>query len=185
MYLAPGGAFDPAMEIPHEEVTITRAPDGSETPVVTARWQAADQVISGFPGGNFMLLWGQDFYQGPSWEGPWTDTGQDNPFQGEDFARAMNENAAASITAATCNGVVSHEGRELVRYTYHLRTEPPGGHSWWEADQVVYLDPETGRMMITEEHGLMESWAPEPKDSVRITTVTYGTEFSITPPTAE
>lgn len=181
MYLDEGGVFDPAFKIPHEEVTVQRMPDGSEVPVVTARWQAPDQVISAFPGGSFMLLWGQDFYQGTSWEGPWTDTGSDNPYDAMEFALAMNAAAAATITAATC-AEVDLNGQTLRRYAYHVRTEPPGVGSWWESDQVVYVDPATGRMVVTEEHGLMESWAPEPKDYVKVTTATYGTAFEIRPP---
>ncbi|MEC7763452.1 MAG: hypothetical protein VX874_16235 [Pseudomonadota bacterium] len=182
MYLDEGGVFDPVFEIQHQEVSVNRMPDGTEVPVVTARWQAPDQVISAFPGGQYMLLWGQDFYQGASWDGPWTDTGSDNPYDAMEFALAMNQSAAASIESATCDGPVEVGGRTLLRYAYHVRTEPPGGQSWWESDQVVYVDPETGRMAITEEHNLMESWAPEPKGYVKVTTADYGAAFEITPP---
>lgn len=182
MYLEDGGVFDPAFDIQHQEVTFNRMPDGTEQIVVTARWQAPDQVISAFPDGRFMLLWGQDFYDGSSWDGPWTDTGSDNPYDAMEFARDMNASSAASITEATCDGEVDVEGRTLLRYAYRVRTETAGGQSWWESDQVLYIDPETGRMAITEEHNLMESWAPEPKDYVRVTTADYGTDFAIAAP---
>jgi hypothetical protein len=181
MYLDEGGVFDPTFEIRHEKVTVTRETDGTETPVVTARWQAADQVISQLPTGTYMLLWGQDFYQGASWDGPWTDTGSDNPYDAVEYARGMNESAAASLTGAECDGRVDVDGRELTRYRYHVRIEPGAG-SWWESDVTLYVDPETNRLAIMEEHGLMESWAPEPKDSVKVTTVDYDVDFTIAAP---
>lgn len=115
-------------------------------------------------------------------DGPWTDTGSDNPYDAMEFARDMNASSAASITEATCDGEVDVEGRTLLRYAYRVRTETAGGQSWWESDQVLYIDPTTGRMAITEEHNLMESWAPEPKDYVRVTTAVYGTDFAIAAP---
>ena len=181
LYLDEGGPFDPTFEVPHEKVTIQRAPEGTETPVVTARWQAADQVISQLPSGSYMLLWGQDFYQGASWDGPWEDTGSDNPYDAVDYAREMNASAAANLSDAQCDGIVDVEGRALVRYRYHVRTETGAG-SWWESDTTLYVDPETNRTAIMEERGLMESWAPEPKDSVKITTVDYDVDFTLAAP---
>lgn len=168
-YYAVGGAFDPAELPPHANHVFTIAPDGTETTLVMVRWENARRVIS-FINGMYVLSYDGTFYQGAGWDGPWEAMDLPSQTDGVELGRATNAAIVRNLADATCHGEVDLDGTPVLKYSYLHHAETPGGQSWWKSDFVAYVDPATGMRVRTEEHALQESWAPEPKDSVRVTT---------------
>ncbi|WP_298492905.1 hypothetical protein [uncultured Maritimibacter sp.] len=185
LYSAPDGLFDPTNLVPQEHAAVWEFPDGTTAPYNTARWESPTRVLNETANG-FYLLYDGAFYQGTSWDGPWTAMGQTIDYDPVDFARSMNDSVLANLADMRCDGEVELEGRKVLRYAYHARTEPPEGGSWWEADLVLYVDAKTGQRVRMEEHALSESGAPGAKDEIRVTRVTPLPGYTIPdPPAAE
>lgn len=181
LYSAPDGLFDPANLVPQEHAVTWVYPDGTTAPYNTARWESPARVLNESNNGYYLLYDGA-YYQGPGWEGPWTSMGQGSDDDPIAFARGMNDSVLASLEDMRCDGEVDLEGRKVLRYAYHARTEPPEVGSWWEANYVLYVDAETGQRVRIEEHALSESWAPVAKEEVRVTRVTLLPGYTIPNP---
>jgi len=99
-----------------------------------------------------------------------------------DFARIARDDMAANLTDADCPGMIeTADGPRLV-YRFRTRTNPNEFDSWFGAFHEVTIDPGAGRVVqivLTEE---VASWAPEPSDAMKITTVSYDDSISIAPP---
>lgn len=182
-----GGVFDPATLTPQEHAVSWVAPDGTQTPGNTSRWENANRVVSD-NGGQFLLSYDGRFYQGPGWDGPWEDMGYPASEDAIAVGRAMNEIVLANLADMTCHGDVDIDGRPARKFTYAYRAETAGGASWWQSDYVLFIDSATGDRIRTEEHGLIESWAEtsDPKADVRVTSVTARPGYTVpNPPTVD
>lgn len=172
-----GGALDPFERGPREEVATIIAPDGSETPAQTVRWETPTQVIT-FMNGMYLLQYGRDMYAGPSWDGPWTHQ-QEMNFDPEEQARNVSKTYTDAMENAEC-GKTELDGVPVKTYAFHYKAGSEQGGSWWEGDLVLFVSKDG--LVRMEERNSAASWAPEPKDSVMVTKVALMPDFSITPP---
>lgn len=184
-FYAEGGLFDPAELTPQEHKAVWVSPDGTETPMNTSRWESATRSISD-NNGNFLLSYDRYFYSGPGWDGPWTDMNYPENPDPIEFGRMMNASVTSNLADMECHAEVDLSGTSALKYSYRYSYHAPDDSSWWESDYVLYVDAKTGHRLRTEEYNLIESWAPDPKDTVRVTTVTMMPGYTIpNPPVAK
>ncbi len=118
-----GGAWDPFVRENRRETTVSRNPDGIETPISDVLWDGPIRSINCTPNGCFMAI-GYAFWQGTSFEGPWTrgnDTGTGDP---EEFVRGTNRRLADSVSEAQCLGETTLDGQLAILYRFLSKPKP-------------------------------------------------------------
>ncbi len=168
-----GGVMDPFERGPREEVVVEVHPDGTQNPMQIVRWESPTKVITQM-NGMHILQYGTGMYIGESWEGPWAKQ-QELSFDPEEQARSTSRSYTDNMSNADCGKV---DG--LKTYAFHYQAGSKQGESWWEGDLILFIGDNGLQRM--EERNSAASWAPEPKASTMITTVTQRPDFGITPP---
>ncbi len=176
-----GGAWDPFTRANRREVTVARAPDGSETPVSDVLWDGPLKSINCTPNGCFLAV-GAETWRGNSAEGPWTSMGSTGVEDPEGFVQETNDLLAASVREPECLGTVTLDGTETLAYRFFSKPEPNRFGSWWGGRYTVWLTPDANQILRIELAEGVASWAPDPSEAVQITTVTVDESVSISAP---
>ena len=175
------GAWDPFTRANRREVTVSRHPDGSETPVSDVLWDGAVKSVNCTPNGCFLAI-GADTWRGETADGPWTSMGSTGVEDPEGFARETNDLLAASVSEPECLGMVTLAGAESLAYRFFSKPEPNRFGSWWGGRYTVWLTPDATQILRIELAEGIASWAPDQSEAVQITTVTVDESVSISAP---
>lgn len=173
-----GGALDPFKRGPREEVTVETAPDGSEVSRRIVRWETPVRVATKM-NGMVILQYGAEVYMGQDWDGPWARQ-QDLTYDPEEQARGVSKTYTENMSGAECPGKTDLEGQKVEVYRFSYEAGSEQGGSWWSGDLTLFVGKDG--LVRQEERNIAASWAPEPKDSVTVTTITpLPDDFSLTP----
>lgn len=176
-----GGAWDPFERENRRETTIIRHPNGTETPSSDVLWDGPLRSINCTPNGCFMAI-GNAFWQGKTFEGPWTRSNDVKNGDPEEFVRATNARLLASVKQPQCLGKTDLDGKSTLHYTFFSKPEPNEHGSWWGGRYSLWLDPDTNRILRIELAEGISSWAPEPSKDVQITTIVVDETIEIKEP---
>ena len=176
-----GGAWDPFARANRHEVTVSRAPDGTETPESEVYWDGPIKSINCTVNGCFLGI-GAETWQSDTAEGPWTSIGSTGIEDPEDFARETRDLMAASVAEPECLGAVDLDGTEALAYRFFSKPEPNRFGSWWGGRYTVWLTPDAGRILRIELADGIASWAPDPSPAVQVTVVEDDPTISISAP---
>lgn len=176
-----GGPLDPFVRPNRVETTVQVAPDGTETPMSVVRWDGPLKSINAV-GGTFYMAIGTKAWQGPSLDGPWTFNGIMGDYDPNDVTRNTTRSMAANVTEASCDGAVDLDGTEAVKYSFRTKTDPNQFGSWWGGLYTVYIGAESGQKLREDVAEYIASWAPDPVETVQVTTVVYDDTIEIVEP---
>jgi len=176
-----GGAWDPFARANRREVTVSRQPDGSETPVSDVLWDGPLNSINCTPNGCFLAI-GAETWRGDTARGPWTPMGSTGVEDPEGFVQETNDLLAASVREPECLGTVMLDDAETLAYRFFSKPEPNRFGSWWGGRYTVWLTPDATQILRIELAEGIASWAPEPDPAVKVTTVTYDDSIAISVP---
>lgn len=144
---------------PHRTETTVYDPDGTVIRTLDTIWESPLAVVSGVRGDSlFTLLIGQDFWTGPTLDGPWQKS--DYPLA-EDLttqANRMHAEQAANITDVTCPATVSLDGATYIAVGFRTQTNKDSNGSFFGALNTAYLDPETRLPQRWEQTEFINSW---------------------------
>ena len=116
-----GGALDPFVRPNRREVTVSRAEDGTETPLSDVIWDGPTRSVNCYGSGCAMMI-GREAWMGQSFDGPWTVAPTQAPEDPEAFARAIADDMAANLSDPVCRGEVDLDGRPARHYSYRTKT---------------------------------------------------------------
>ena len=176
-----GGAWDPFTRANRHEVTMSRAPDGSETQVSEVFWDGPVKSINCSVNGCFLGI-GAETWRSDTAEGPWTSIGSTGIDDPEGFARETRDLIAASVSEPECLGTVDLDGVEALAYRFYSKPEPNRFGSWRGGRYTVWLTPDAARILRIELADGIASWAPEPAADVQVTVVTEDPSIAIVAP---
>lgn len=173
-----GGAWDPFARESRQETTVLQHPDGTETPTSDVLWDGPIRSINCTPNGCFMAI-GSATWTGPSFEGPWTSSGDNGIEDPEAFVRATNTRFADSVAEPECLGVLEIEDQHALGYRFFSKPEPNEYGSWWGGRYSVWVDQGNNRILRIELADGIASWAPEPSKGISVTTIRYDQTIQI------
>jgi hypothetical protein len=181
---AEGAAFDAYEWPPHRTVNTMHDADGNVTRVFTSLIETPLRTISGIPGEHVTLAIENDVWTGPDFEGPWEKSPQGFTFDRRASHAREQAQRAANLEKVDCPGEVERDGVSFTAYSFTTRTDPneDTGGSWFGSDNTVYLDPETGRVVIWEMSDFFSSWAPKPNGELHVITYQYDPTITVTAP---
>ena len=142
------------------------------------------RTISGVRDGPMALVIDRDTWTGTSADGPWTKAPNQLP-EGRKAAHAKFLEASINgMSNAKCNGVKNIDGRSLLNYSFHIKTEPDAQRGgMWLADQnAVYLTPETKEVVRWEKTDFQSSWAPQVNKELHVELFEYDNSIKIDRP---
>lgn len=177
-----GGAMDPFVRPNRREVTTIQQPGGEPAPHTDVLWDGVTRSINCTPHGCTMIVEKEAWMGGTTFDGPWTQAPTQMPDDPAVFARIARDDMAANIEEATCPGEIETDAGPRLTYRFRTQTNENEFGSWFGAFYEIEIDPVSGmltRLTLSEE---VASWAPEPAQDIKITTVTYDESISISPP---
>jgi len=160
---AEGGPLDPYQRPPHRHVNTVRDATGAVTRVFTSIIETPLRTVAGIPGTHMTLAIDNEVWTGPGETGPWTaQPGFDHDRRAAHLADQAQRQA--NLEDVACHGTVERDGSAYLSYGYTTRTDPNEemGGAWYGSTDTVFIDPETGQVMIWEMGEFRSSWAPEP-----------------------
>ncbi|MGP6087083.1 hypothetical protein [Antarctobacter jejuensis] len=180
-----GGALDPFVRPPHRFTNTVTSPEGDTRYAFLTIWDSPARSISGIIGtGPFTLVIDGDSWTGPAPEGPWTAAPNMLPDDYEGFQRAQLAQMLANLTDTTCHGTVELDGTTYDKVEYVSRTDPNEdmGGAWFGGRNIVYLDPDSQRVMRWELTDFVSSFAPELNKDIHVQVFTYDPSISLSRP---
>lgn len=176
-----GGALDPFVRPNRREVTVTVAPDGTESPLSDVLWDGVTRSVNCTPTICAMQV-GAEMWMRPVGTEAWTAAPSQLPEDLEGFARAIVDDMAANLDAVECLDEQELDGQAVQVFRYRTRTNPNEFGSWWGGLYTAFIGADTGRLVRLEETETIASWAAGPDPAVKITTVTYDDSIAISAP---
>jgi hypothetical protein len=176
-----GGAWDPFTRENRRETTIVHHPGGKTAPSSDVKWDGPYKSINCTPHGCFMAI-GNASWTGPSFDGPWSRSGDTNTVDPEVFVKGTRDRFKASITEAECLGPTPLDGVDAVKYRFFSKPAPNEHGSWWGGRYSVWVTPDGKRIPRMEISEGIASWAPTPSKDVLVTTITYDPSIRIDEP---
>jgi hypothetical protein len=176
-----GGAYDPFVRENRRETMLLRHPDGSETQTSDVLWDGPFKSINCMAQGCYMAI-GNASWQGSSFDGPWTPSGNTGTVEPETFVRGTRDRLAASITEPECPGRVELNGNEAVLYRFFSKPEPNEYGSWWGGRYSLWVSLDGKRLLRQEIADGIASWAPETSNDLQVVTIIYDSSIRIDEP---
>lgn len=175
------GPLDPFVRPNRREVTVTVAPDGSETPLSDVLWDGVTRSVNCTPTICAMQIDTQ-MWMKPAGMDAWTEAPSQLPDDPEAFAQAIVDDMAANLSDPACLGAQTLDGQAVTVFRYRTKTEPNEFGSWWGGLFTAFIADDTGRLVRLEETETVASWAAGPDPAVKVTTVTYDDGIVISAP---
>jgi hypothetical protein len=178
-----GGALDPFAHPPHRIDTLSTTEDGTEVSRYLTFWDTPSRSINGTPEtGPFWLSIGNDTWQGPTPDGPWSPLGVMAGDPVEDVHRATRDEMAANVSEEECLGTVALDGREVLSYAYRTQTDPGDDGVYFGGTYTIFVDPESGHLLRVETEDFIAHYQPTPSTGRTVSVHSYDDPRTITPP---
>ncbi|MCF8483953.1 MAG: hypothetical protein K9G71_01985 [Rhodobacteraceae bacterium] len=159
---------------PHRTEMYVFSPDGTQLRIVDTLWGSPFDAVSGIRGdANYSMLIGQDFWTGPTMDGPWTKS--DYPLQEDRQAQVarMHAEETSNISDVACPVMVSLDGKTYISVGYRTQTNKDANGTFFGAMNTVYLDPKTRLPIRWDMTEFINSWKPGIDHELQITVFTY------------
>ncbi len=162
-------------------MTVSVAPDGTETPLSDVLWDGVTRSINCTAAMCAMQI-DTAMWMKPAGTEAWAAAPSQLPDDPEAFAQGIVDDMAANLTEPECLGAQVQGGRDVTVFRYRTQTEPNQFGSWWGGLYTAFIAGDTGQLIRLEETESIASWAAGPDMAVKVTAVTYDDSISISAP---